>query len=146
LDHEAVTGQLIADGFHVHPAAMRTLVHAKDLERVCPVSDAVSVARMPDDVYDRDNRKLVHAGGTSRFPDGALAGSAMMLNRMLQVSVEQASFSFAEAVHMASEVPAGVLGLRKGRLSTGYDADMVVLQGDYRPSLSIIGGEIIYQE
>ena len=146
LDHEAITAELIADGFHVHPPAMRTLVRAKGLDRVCLISDAMFVAGTPEGVYDWDNRKIVHKGETSRFPDGAPAGSAMMLNRLLQVSVEQAGFSFADAVQMASEVPARVLGLRKGRLLPGYDADVVVLQENYRPSCTIIGGEIIFQE
>ncbi len=146
LDHEAIVAQLIADGYHVEPAAMRILIRAKGVGRVCMVSDAMSVAGLPPGEYDWDGRRIVRAGETSRFPDGALAGSAMVLNQMLRVMVERVGVTFAEAVRMASDVPAQVLGLRKGRLAPGYDADVVVLKGDYQPALTVIGGQVVHQQ
>ncbi len=146
LDHEAIVAELIADGYHVDPAAMRLLFHAKGVDRVCLVSDAMFVAGLPPGEYDWNGRRLVRAAETSRFLDGALAGSAMVLNQMLRVIVEKVGLPFADAVRMASEVPAGVLGLRKGRLAAGCDADVVVLQDDYQPSLTVIGGQIVYRE
>jgi adenine deaminase len=49
-------------------------------------------------------------------------------------------------VRMASDVPAQVLGLRKGRLAAGYDADVVVLAEDYQPWLTVIGGHVVHSE
>jgi N-acetylglucosamine-6-phosphate deacetylase len=146
LDHEAIVAQLIADGYHVDPAAMRILIRAKGVGRVCLVSDAMPVAGLPPGEYDWDGRRIVRAGQTSRFPDGALAGSAMLLNQMLRVMVEKVGVTFAEAVRMSSDVPAQVLGLRKGRLAVGYDADVVVLKEDYQPSLTVIGGRAVYHD
>jgi len=146
LAHDAIVAQLIADGYHVHPAAMRMLIRAKGVERVCLVSDAMVVAGLPPGEYEWDGRRIIRAGESSRFPDGALAGSAMLLNQMLRVIVEQVGLPFAQAVRMATEVPARVLGLRKGRLAPGYDADVVVLKDDYEPSLTLIGGQVVYQD
>jgi len=70
----------------------------------------------------------------------------MLLNQMLRVIVEQVGLPFAQAVQMATEVPAQVLGLHKGRLVPGYDADVVVLKDDYEPSLTVIGGQVVYQD
>jgi len=49
-----------------------------------------------------------------------------------------------EALVPATRVPADVLGLRKGRLAPGYDADIVLLDDDYRPVLTTEEGEVIY--
>jgi N-acetylglucosamine-6-phosphate deacetylase len=146
LDHDGIVAQLIADGHHVDPVAMRLLVRIKGTGRVCLVSDAMFVAGMPPGEYNWDGRTLVRAGETSRFLDGALAGSAMSLNDMLRVVVEKVGLPFADAVRMASDVPAQVLGLRKGRLAAGYDADVVVLNEDYRPWLTVVGGHLAYRE
>ena len=49
---------------------------------------------------------------------------------------------------MASLNPARVLGLdhRKGVLAVGRDADIVVLNDEYGVVMTIIGGEIVYNE
>jgi N-acetylglucosamine-6-phosphate deacetylase len=146
LDHDAIVAELIADGYHVGPVVMRLLIHAKGTRRVCLVSDAMFVTGMPPGDYNWDGRTLVRAGETSRFLDGALAGSAMTLNQMLRVVVQKVGLPFADALRMASDVPAQVLGLRKGRLAPGYDADVVVLNDDYRPSLTLVGGRVVHRE
>lgn len=146
LERDEIIAQLIGDGFHVHPAAMRILVRLKGSGRVCLVSDAVFAAGLPPGQYEWDGRVLERIGYTCRFPDGAPAGSAMLVNQMLRVLVEQVGISFEEALRMGSETPAGVLGMRKGRLAPGYDADVVVLKEDYEPALTVIRGEIIYQD
>jgi N-acetylglucosamine-6-phosphate deacetylase len=146
LDHDTIVGQLIADGYHVDPVAMRLLIRAKGTGRVCLVSDAMFVAGMPPGEYNWDGRTLVRAGETSRFLDGAPAGSAMVLNQMLRVVVEKVGLPFADALRMASDVPAQVLGLRKGRLAAGCDADVVVLKDDYQPSLTVVGGRVVFRE
>jgi len=145
LDCDAIVAQLIADGYHVHPPAMRVLIRAKGIERVCLISDAV-LAGLPPGIYNWDGRRVVCDGDSSRFPDGAVAGSAMVLNQMLRVIVEKVGFPFSQAVRMATEVPAQVLGLRKGRLLPGYDADVVVLKDDGEPSLTMISGQVVYRD
>lgn len=144
LDHDEIIAELIADGHHVHPAAMRILVRAKGCERVCLVSDAAPAAGSPPGMYSWEGYELHVQGGTSRLADGTLAGSVTLINQMLRVLVEVVGLSMLEACRMAAQVPAKVLGLRKGRLKAGYDADMVVLGADYEPTLTIVQGEIIY--
>lgn len=144
LDHDEIIAELIADGHHVHPAAMRILVRAKGVERVCLVSDAAPAAGSPPGTYSWEGYELHIEGGASRLADGTLAGSVTLINQMLRVLVEDVGLTMREACCMAAQVPASVLGLRKGRLAAGYDADMVVLGPDYEPTLTIIQGEIAY--
>jgi N-acetylglucosamine-6-phosphate deacetylase len=146
LELDEITAQLIADGFHVHPAAIRILIRAKGTGRVCLVSDAVFAAGLPPGQYEWDGRVVERIGQTCRFPGGAPAGSAMLVNQMLRVLVEQVGLPFEDAVRMGSETPARVLGMHTGRLAPGYKADVVVLKEDYEPSLTVIDGEIVYQK
>jgi N-acetylglucosamine-6-phosphate deacetylase len=49
--------------------------------------------------------------------------------------------SAERAVKMASENPARMLGLKKGRLAVGYDADMIVVDGDFNLIRAISRGK-----
>jgi N-acetylglucosamine-6-phosphate deacetylase len=145
LDFDQITAQVIADGFHVHPAALRLLIKAKGVERVCIVSDAVPTAGLAaGSQIDWGGFHILTDGETSRLSDGKPAGSAQLLNQMLKILVQKAGVPFSDAVKMASQVPASVLGLRKGRLQAGYDADLVVLDDEYRAVITIIAGNIVY--
>jgi N-acetylglucosamine-6-phosphate deacetylase len=144
FDHDAIVAQLIADGHHVHPAAMRLLIRAKGIARTCLVSDAAPSAGAPPGEYDWEDYTIYHDGETSRLADGTLAGSVTLVNRMLRVLVDQVGLRFRDALRTATEVPADLLGVRKGRLEPGCDADIAVLGDDYQPTLTLIGGRQVF--
>ena len=80
------------------------------------------------------------AGGACRLPDGTLAGSVVTLDRAVRVMVE-AGASRAQALTMASTVPARLLGLAgKGRLEVGADADVVLLDESMKVVAALVGG------
>jgi len=145
LTSNKIVAQLIADGYHVHPAAMRILIQIKGADRVCIISDAVPMAGMPPGTYEWDGRTMIREGSTNRFPNGALAGSAMMVDEMLGVLVNSVGIPLQKALQMASETPAALLGVKKGRLAVGYDADVVILGDNWKPTLTIIAGKPVYQ-
>jgi N-acetylglucosamine-6-phosphate deacetylase len=145
FDCDEIVAQLIADGFHVHPAAMRLLLKAKGTERVCIVSDAVPTAGLPaGSSIEWEGFHIMTDGETSRLPDGRPAGSAQLLNQMLKVLVQVAEVPFSEAVKMASQVPARVLGVNKGRLEAGCDADLVVMDADFCVRMTFVAGNPVY--
>src|SRR5438445_5280490 len=71
--------ELIADGVHVHPAAMALLARAKGAGGVVLVSDATRAAGLPEGQVDLGGRPAVSAGGALRLADGRLAGSVCTL-------------------------------------------------------------------
>jgi N-acetylglucosamine-6-phosphate deacetylase len=73
-----------------------------------------------------------------------LVGSATLLNGGLRTLVEQVGLSWTEALTIAAAVPARVLGLPTGRLAPGLDADIVILNDDYQPYLTMVQGEVVY--
>lgn len=59
--------------------------------------------------------------------------------------VNRVGLPLKQAPVPATRVPAGVLGLRKGRLAAGYDADVVLLDSNLRPALTLVEGEIVFE-
>lgn len=123
------TAELIADGFHVHPAVLRIATLALP-GRIALVTDAVRAAGMPAGTYKLyEHEFTVSATGAARLGDGTLAGSTLTTRRAVQNMVELAGLPIEMVIPMATEVPARILGVadRKGRIAAGYDADLVLL-------------------
>lgn len=126
-----VTAELIADGVHVEPAAMRMLLAAKGAERIVLVSDGTAATGMPDGKYSLGAIEVVVSGGVCRNPEGKLAGSTLTLDRALR-NIVALGVSLAEAVRMLTLNPARLIGMDNtiGALAPGASADLVLLDSD----------------
>lgn len=141
---ERVTIQLIADGVHVHPAALSLAHRIKGPDRIALITDATGAGLAPGR-HDVAGRTILVDERAVRLPDGTLGGSKLQMNRALQTCVEQAGISVADAVRMASTTPARTLGLgaRKGVLAPAYDADVTVLGPDFAVRAVLVLGRFI---
>jgi N-acetylglucosamine-6-phosphate deacetylase len=120
LDDRVVIG-LNADGRHLHPRMEELTLRAAGCERIALTSDLVRLPENPED---------------GRLLGGSLAGAALV-RRMRR-------FGLAEAVQMASLVPAQLLGLEdRGRLLPGYRADLAVLDADGTCVETVWGGKTV---
>jgi N-acetylglucosamine-6-phosphate deacetylase len=128
LTSEEVTAELIADGVHVHPAAMKLLLKAKGVEGITLVSDGTAATGMADGCYRLGDFDVDVNGGVVRNKEGKLAGSALTLDRALRTMVSL-GVPLQGAVQMLTLNPARELGLEKtkGVLAPGADADLVFL-------------------
>lgn len=120
--------ELIADGHHVHPAAMRlccTCAH----DRIILITDAMRAAGMPDGQYDICGYDVEMRDGVVRTATGGLAGSTLSLDAAVRNMVELTGTSPAEAIHMASLHPARLIGVddRLGSLRPGKQASVIAL-------------------
>jgi len=146
LTEDGLTAEAIADGIHVHPAALRLLVRAKGAGRVCLVTDSVGATGLPDGRYNFEGREVFVSGGSVRLADGTLCGSVLTMDRAVSNMVAFGAASKEEALAMASDNPARVVGLgRKGRIEKGMDADLVALEGDMAVAWTMVGGRIVYR-
>jgi N-acetylgalactosamine-6-phosphate deacetylase len=120
--------ELIADGHHVHPAAMR-LCGGCAKERVVLITDAMQAAGMPDGRYSLCGQDVEMHNGIVRTSSGGLAGSTLSLDAAVRNMVELAGISAEEAIHMASRHPARLLGIddRLGTLRPGKQANVIAL-------------------
>jgi len=145
LGDERVTVELIADGFHVHPAALKMAVRLKGVESTALVSDSIAPAGMSDGEYDFGGLKISVREGRSLLDSGRLAGSTIRLCDAVRSMVELADSSIAEAVEMATLIPARIAGVedRKGSLVPGMDADITVLDRNFSVMLTMVEGRIV---
>ncbi|MGN6089357.1 MAG: N-acetylglucosamine-6-phosphate deacetylase [Actinomycetales bacterium] len=126
LEDERVTVELIADGHHLHPSVVRTVLQLAS-GRAVLVSDAMAAAAAADGSYTLGGLPVTVTDGVARLPDDTLAGSTLTLAEAVRQAV-QAGVPLPAAVRAASSVPAQRLGLDAvGDLAAGCWADLVLL-------------------
>jgi N-acetylglucosamine-6-phosphate deacetylase len=131
--------ELIADGVHLAPATIRSVVETLGADRVALVTDAMAAAGMPDGAYELGPMSVTVRGGVARLTDpgdpegGSIAGGTAHLLDVVRTTVA-AGVPLAAAVRSASWVPARVLGRRDvGGLVAGRRADVLVTDARLRP-------------
>jgi N-acetylglucosamine-6-phosphate deacetylase len=156
LAEDRLLASLIVDGHHLPPAVVQTFVRAKTPERCILVSDLSGYAGLPPgryaartlDVEILDNGRLVIAGQTE-----LLAGATSPIGDGVANVMRFAGVSLAEAVAMATEHPARLLGIEQGRLAPGQPADLVMFDladaaeaprsSQFHVRAVLIGGEVV---
>ncbi len=120
MDHDKVMASIIPDGIHVDFAALRIAKKAMG-NRLFAITDAVTETSRGDYQHILAGDKFESAG--------ILSGSALSMNQALLNLNQQAGIEAGEALRMCSLYVARALGLdnERGRLITGYKADMVLL-------------------
>ena len=134
---KGVYGEIIADGCHSHPSALNLYLTAKGPDYSIIVSDSLRVKSCPPGGNYQLGGHDIEVG-----PDGlarlkgtdTIAGSTLRMNDGLRIAVESAGVPFDLALNACTINPARCLGVddRKGKLASGYDADLVVLSDQYQ--------------
>jgi N-acetylglucosamine-6-phosphate deacetylase len=142
-----VAVELIADGHHVQVPILR-LVHAlKDRRSVTLVSDSVAPCGLPPGRYSFADAPVDLRDGRVTLPDGTLAGSALTLDRAVALHVKELGLPLEEAIRLASENPARLVGeKRRGEIRPGFRADLVHLDDRLRPRRTWVAGELAWPE
>ena len=102
LSSDYVTAELIADGVHVHPAAMKVLLRSLGTERVVLITDAMSGAGLKEGKYMLVGNEVTVKDGHATLANGTLAGSVATLNQCVRNVNQLVGYSLQEAVKMAS--------------------------------------------
>ncbi|AYM06504.1 N-acetylglucosamine-6-phosphate deacetylase [Agrobacterium tumefaciens] len=137
---------LIADGFHVDPAAIGIALRAKNSPgRIFLVTDAMSTIGTDDDGFELNGRRVYRNGGRLTLEDGTLAGADIDMLSCVRFMHEKLDTPLEEALRMASAYPAEAVGASgKGKLLPGFDADFVMLTPDLQMHSTWISGEKIH--
>ena len=147
FDNENVRAELICDGVHVHPSAVRAAFKLFGADRIILISDSLRATGMPDGDYPFGGQTITLCGSRAVMADApdTLAGSVTNLMDCMRKAV---SFGvpIADAVKAASFNPASSIGVddRIGSLDSGKEASMVLLgKSDLSVRAIIFKGERI---
>ena len=132
-----LTTMAICDGVHVSPSAFRLLIHAKGIGHIALVTDSI----------EHQGWNVIKRNGAYFTKNGTLAGSCLTMMQAVRNAVKFGEVSISDAVKMATEVPARLLGIDRthGTLEVGKRADLVAFDSNFRVQLTMIGGRIVYQ-
>ena len=126
--------ELICDGVHVHFAAAKIVIRAKDKDKLILITDSVQIKGLKPGIYESPGRWVqIGEDGCGRLKDGRLAGSSNKLITMLKNAVVSCDAPLVKAINAATINPARFLGIddNKGLIKEGYDADIIVIDDDY---------------
>jgi N-acetylglucosamine-6-phosphate deacetylase len=144
FEEEHVSVQAIVDDVHLHPATVRLMYREKGADRMVLITDALQAMGMGDGTYLFGGHEVRVSNGVATLSDGTLASSTITMNKALEKAIK-AGIPFIEAVKMATETPANLLGLtNKGRLKEGADADLVLLNDQFDVLKTLVNGNIVY--
>jgi N-acetylglucosamine-6-phosphate deacetylase len=142
LDQEDLYADLICDGYHVSPEAVRLWLKAKGPERAILITDCLSAAGMPNGEYMAGDTIVHLEADACRTETGVLAGSVITLDRAV---VNLRRFTHAElhtAAQLASLNPARMLGLPEP-LTPGALADFNIYDADGSRRQSFMRGTLL---
>jgi N-acetylglucosamine-6-phosphate deacetylase len=146
LADDRITIMLIADGVHVHPAALNVALRSKGSDRVALVTDAIAAAGAPPGRYALAGVEVISDGQTARLADGTLAGSTLTLDRAVRMMAGVAGARLEDALAMASSVPAAAVGLADvGRIAVGQLADLALWSAAMEVTATIVGGQVAFR-
>ncbi|KQA27761.1 N-acetylglucosamine-6-phosphate deacetylase [Vibrio metoecus] len=145
LLHPECYVEMIADGHHVHPAAIE-VAHRCCGSRMTLITDAMCATGMPDGQYTLGEYQVEMQQGVVTTQSGGLADSTLTLldgvkniQRWLNLPVEQAWL-------MASLTPATSLGIQHqlGTLEVGKYASMVAISSDFSIEKTWVKGRLVF--
>ena len=125
---DGMTVEVIADGIHLPATILKLVYKLKGVENTCLVTDALAYAAY-EGHEPIDSRYIIEDGVCKMADHSALAGSLATMDVLVRTMVKKANIPLEDAVRMASETPARLIGVsdRKGALAKGLDADIVIL-------------------
>lgn len=146
LESDDVYAEIISDGFHLHPGAVRLILKTKGLEKVVAITDSIMAAGLPDGEYSLGVNDVVVVNGDAKLHNGVRAGSTLTLDKAFRNLMAFTGKGPEELWHILSGNQAKMLGLGdRGEIAVGKRGDFVVLDKDYEVAETIKKGKTVYR-
>lgn len=147
LLHDELSAELISDGIHVRPELVKLAFQQKGREKVLLITDAMRAKCLGEGVYDLGGQKVTVQNGKAALHDGTLAGSVLKMMDAVRNTMKYTGCSIQDILYMTSVNPAKQLQIfnRKGSLSSGKDADLVVLDEKLEIVMTFCRGQLAYR-
>lgn len=145
-DSKHVMAEIICDGVHIHPAAVRATFEMMGEDRMILISDSMRAAGMPDGSYTLGGLDVNVVGNRATLAsDGAIAGSVTNLMDCMKTAVKTMNIPLETAVACATINPAKSLGIdaEYGSIRAGKKAHIVLMDQELNVQQVIKEGELL---
>ena len=145
-DYRKAYVELICDGIHVHPSAVRAAFKLFPNDHICLISDSLMSAGMPDGIYTLGGQPIYAVNHKTCLKDGTLAGSNVTLFDCLKIAVTKVGIPLPVAIGCATLNPARSIGIdsKVGSLDIGKYADILLLNQNLEIVHIINKGRLIF--
>lgn len=149
---DGMTVEIIADGIHLPPALLKLVYKIKGAGHTALVTDSMRAAGMPEGKSILGSKKngieVIVEDSVAKMPDrSCFAGSVATTDRLVRNMVNLAGVSLTDAVKMASETPARIIGSsNKGSLERGKDADIIMFDENIHVTSVFVKGKEVFGE
>lgn len=146
---DLLTTELICDGHHVAPATVDVVLRCKPRDKVVLITDSVAALGLSEGDHDFLGIPVSVKDGTVRLKHSdSLAGSVLTLNKAIKNLFEWfPKIPLQQFFLMATLNPARTIGIdnRKGQIAVGMDADIILVDENFKVSLTMVEGQIVYR-
>lgn len=138
--------EIICDGKHVNPGAIKALLQAKGWQHTVLITDCLGCGGMPEGSYTSGGMDVIMKDNLCWLADGkSIAGSVLTLAQGVKNIVDWGIASADIAIRMATEVPARSVHIEDkcGSIMPGRDADFVVFGHELTLVETYVGGQSV---
>lgn len=143
VENPSVRAEIICDGFHIHPAAVRLAFSMFGGERMILVSDSGRCAGLPEgSKFEIGGQDAWLQGGVGRLADGTISCSAANLWDCMK-NVISWGIPQEDAIRAATFNPACAIGAERavGSIAPGKHADFIICAPDYSNKRVFLAGK-----
>ena len=132
MDDPECMVELICDGYHIHPSAIRAAFRMFGPERVILISDSMRATGMENGTYELGGQEVTVKDRKAVLKDGTLAGSATNLYGCMCKAVEF-GIPLEQAIMAATANPARSIGIFDcvGSIRIGKQADLLLVSENF---------------
>ena len=136
--------EIIADGKHLPPELIRMILKNKSTDKVALTTDSLEIAGTSIQEGVMSGTEFIVEDGVCKLKDrSAFAGSVATADVLVRTLVKSCDCPIPTAVKMLTKVPAEILGVEKGQLKAGKDADIVVFDEDITVKQVFLAGKTV---
>ena len=132
MDDPECMVEMICDGYHIHPSAIRAAFRMFGPERVILISDSMRATGMENGTYELGGQEVTVKDRKAVLKDGTLAGSATNLYGCMCKAVEF-GIPLEQAIMAATANPARSIGIFDcvGSIRIGKQADLLLVSENF---------------
>lgn len=140
--------EIICDGIHIHPSAVRNAFRMFGPERMILIADSMMAAGLPDGEYSLGGQRVHVRGRTATLDSGTIAGSVTNLFNCMKIAHLQMGLPLETVVRCASYNPARAANIldKVGSIEPGKQANLLLVDKDLNLKAVLLRGKWLFRK